>query len=304
MSTRGPTHYELLSIPPTADIATIKTGYKKIALANNPDKTLHLPESEISQRIKVFKQATAAYEPPSPPPPRPNPNPIHRFTTGRPQPPTNEPWYYAPVTETDSHTVLEFSNSQGWYLSISVSKKYAWTACPVVLSVQQDTRAELNIKLDMRRTGQALASPFEKEITVRITRTPGSRQTALSSLFTETRHPNSKIELSITLATNSTPSPTSLPMQAFDPDFGFLAPFFKEVRATHKMFYPTYPAHAVGADGGVPGPEFPVGSPARALRDKWPGMYLVTLSRGFYCTAVEGKRGEKGGWRVVAVGFV
>jgi curved DNA-binding protein CbpA len=41
---RPPTHYEVLQVPPVADVATIKAAYKKAALLHHPDKRRRAPQ--------------------------------------------------------------------------------------------------------------------------------------------------------------------------------------------------------------------------------------------------------------------
>jgi DnaJ-class molecular chaperone len=55
-------HYRILDIDMKADDATIKKAYKRAALANHPDKSLHLSATEVKQRTKTLKLATAVYE--------------------------------------------------------------------------------------------------------------------------------------------------------------------------------------------------------------------------------------------------
>ncbi|KAH8625680.1 hypothetical protein IG631_19559 [Alternaria alternata] len=55
-------HYQILGIDIQADDAAIKKAYKKLALENHPDKTLHLSAALVERRTKIFKLATTAYE--------------------------------------------------------------------------------------------------------------------------------------------------------------------------------------------------------------------------------------------------
>jgi DnaJ-class molecular chaperone len=45
-------HYQTLGSDIQADDAAIKKAYKKAALVNHPDKTLHLSEPLVEKRIK------------------------------------------------------------------------------------------------------------------------------------------------------------------------------------------------------------------------------------------------------------
>ena len=55
-------HYQILGVDIQADDAAIKKAYKKLALENHPDKTLHLSAALVERRTKIFKLATTAYE--------------------------------------------------------------------------------------------------------------------------------------------------------------------------------------------------------------------------------------------------
>ncbi|KAI4960101.1 hypothetical protein J4E86_001721 [Alternaria arbusti] len=55
-------HYQVLGIDIQANDAVIKKAYRRVALANHPEKTLHLSTAEIEQRTKIFKLATTAQE--------------------------------------------------------------------------------------------------------------------------------------------------------------------------------------------------------------------------------------------------
>ena len=69
------------------------------------------------------------------------------------------------------------------------------------------------------------------------------------------------------------------------------------------MFYPRYPAHAVGGDGVVPTKElFPRGSPAAELAKMFEGMVFVGMTRQFYCQGM--KREGKTFWQLAAVEHV
>ncbi|KAI4950478.1 hypothetical protein J4E91_004361 [Alternaria rosae] len=55
-------HYQVLGIDIRANDAVIKKAYSRVALANHPDKILHLSTADIEQRTRIFKLATAAQE--------------------------------------------------------------------------------------------------------------------------------------------------------------------------------------------------------------------------------------------------
>lgn len=55
-------HYEVLSIPQTADAATIKKAHRRLALLHHPDKTVNLPIEERQRSAAQFKLIQAAYE--------------------------------------------------------------------------------------------------------------------------------------------------------------------------------------------------------------------------------------------------
>jgi len=137
--------------------------------------------------------------------------------------------------------------------------------------------------------------------------TPDNRSVAVSSIFAER---TDGINLRITLAgIGAAPTPT-IPLQVkqswmwtWDVDLGFLVLFYKTLRATHLMFYPHYPAHAVDGDGVVPTKEpFPMGSPAAELVRVFEGMVFVGMTRQFYCQEV--KMEGKTFWQLAAVGHV
>jgi curved DNA-binding protein CbpA len=53
-------HYQILGSDIQADNAVIKKAYKKAALVNHPNKTLHSSEALVEKRTKTFKLATTA----------------------------------------------------------------------------------------------------------------------------------------------------------------------------------------------------------------------------------------------------
>ncbi|KAF2730335.1 DnaJ-domain-containing protein [Polyplosphaeria fusca] len=55
-------HYERLGLLPGAELSAIKSAYKALALANHPDKTLHLPTAEREKRVAVFREIQNAHE--------------------------------------------------------------------------------------------------------------------------------------------------------------------------------------------------------------------------------------------------
>ncbi|KAI4658846.1 uncharacterized protein J4E79_006605 [Alternaria viburni] len=55
-------HYQVLGIDIQANDAVIRKAYRRVALKNHPDKTLHLSTAEIEQRTQIFKLATTAQE--------------------------------------------------------------------------------------------------------------------------------------------------------------------------------------------------------------------------------------------------
>jgi hypothetical protein len=231
----------------------------------------------------------------------------HAFTAGTPPySGTTDRWFYAPVAESAQHTTLTFSNNWGWNFSIAVSKKYIWTAPPILPSLHADATEEITIKIAMRRATftDARYDPLIKEVNVTLKSTPSFCTTALSSMFLEGH--GDGVELRITLATASVPASSVPPPTwrwGFDVDMGFLIPFYKTLRATHLMFYPSYPAHAMGEGREAPATEpFPDGSPAKGLVALWPGMRVTALSRQFYCEEVEWECRKL--WRLVAVGSI
>ena len=58
----APNYYQLLEIDMHADETAIKKAYRKVALVNHPDKTLHLPDAERARREALFKLTTTAQE--------------------------------------------------------------------------------------------------------------------------------------------------------------------------------------------------------------------------------------------------
>jgi curved DNA-binding protein CbpA len=355
-------HYQILGIDIQADDAAIKKAYKKAALENHPDKTLHLSAAQVEERTKLFKLATTAYEilldpvlradynrslaqtlrlsyapttqpsesqyqRPSPKsaPQRPNPfqpPKFHPFTQADVQPPpktpnrhpftagsppgtfgtTSSPWFHAPVTEDPTRTILSFDNSAGWSFSIGVSKKYKWIRRPVLPLLETDTKNEITIRICMKRNTYSSAYNALKDVVLCLTSAPENKRTAFSSIFAENRQ---GMELCITIGalTTSPTEPTLAWKWAFDVDLGFLIPFYKELRATHLMFYPQFPRHAVGENGAVPAKKpFPMGSPAAGLVSIFEEMSFVAMTKGFYCEEMEylGRRF----WRLAAVGSI
>ncbi|KAG9190561.1 hypothetical protein G6011_08649 [Alternaria panax] len=352
-------HYQLLGVDVYADDTTIKKAYKKLALVNHPDKTLHLSTTLIEIRTKIFKLATTAYEilldpvqraaynktlaqtarppytttaqpsqqpstegtrpfryqyqpppaPRKPPPKRPEPfqppkfhhfeapppdtstpqTPRrHSFTTGTPPEPigtTTSPWFYAPVSENSARTILSFSNHAGWHFRIEVSRKYKWILQPLLPLLHVDTKGDITIKMSMQRNAYSSTVNALKDVVVNVKATPGNKSMAFSSIFGETRQ---GVELCITIGTLPVDPTAPLPPTpawnwSFDVDLGFLVPFYKRLRATHLMFYPHYPSHAVGKDGAVPAREpFPVGLPQAQMSNLFEGMQFVAMTKGFY----------------------
>jgi len=375
-------HYQVLGIDIQANDAVIKKAYRRVALANHPDKTLHLSTAEIEQRTKIFKLATTAQEvlldpakrksynktlaravrpssaptarapqakpPPAPasdapgfkrpPPPRTTsrgtdpfqppkfhyfggprelplskatqtpPQNTHPFTAGDPATyPPPSPYFYAPVTETPQRTILTYSNNDNWTFSIGISKKYEGIVRPTLPLLGEDTKDMIAVKFCLRRTATTPATVFIRDVVLTVESTPDDRSVAVSSIFAERKD---GIDLWVTMAGIGA-TPTTMPapvkqswMWAWDVDMGFLVPFYKTLRATHLMFYPQYPAHAVGVDGATPptqGP-FPRGSPAAELVRMFPGMAFVGRTTWSYCQEV--KREGETFWQLAAVGHV
>jgi hypothetical protein len=93
-----------------------------------------------------------------------------------------------------------------------------------------------------------------RECVVNIEKVPGDLETALSSLFVESRNdgePNA-IELCIGLAIGAAVDDAGAFTSAFDVDGGFLAGFCKSIRVTQLMFWPQYLKHAFTDKGKVP----------------------------------------------------
>ncbi|KAF1849740.1 uncharacterized protein K460DRAFT_360590 [Cucurbitaria berberidis CBS 394.84] len=283
---------------------TFQQPYQKYSL-----EELRVADYDQGRRFGNQNGQAGAFGQSSMPPPRPK---VHTFTSGSPQGMFGAPsdaWFYAPVHEGEERMHVKYSNWRGWDFSIGVSNGFAWVARPVLPLLHEDTGNEITVRLGMVRKAASkggLADNFLKEVLVTVRKTPEMRQTALSSIFLETREGN--MELRITLATASdevqsairhTSSPTWT--WAFDVDLGFLVPFYKTLRATHLMFYPTFPAHAVLDGGGVPeGAPYPAGSPAAVLAESFPDIKFAKLSKQFYCEEMDWAKKKL--WRVVAVG--
>jgi len=390
-------HYQILGIDIQANDAVIKKAYRRVALANHPDKTLRLSTAEIEQRTKIFKLATTAQEvlldsakrksynktlaqavrpssaptarppqaraparpsparpPPAPasdapgfkgpPPPRttpkrpdafqppkfhyfgnpkeppqsratqtppapppPPPQNTHPFTTGSPATyPPPKLYFYTPVTETPQRTTLTLSNNDKWSFSIGISKKYEWVLGPKLPFLGEETKDMFAIKFRLRRTTTSPTTVFIRDVVLTVESTPDDRSIAVSSIFAERKD---GIDLWITMAGIGA-APTTIPapvkqswMWAWDVGLGFLVPFYKTLRATHLMFYPQYPVHAVGVDGVVPTKEpFPKGLPAAGLVEMFEGMVFVGMTRQFYCQEVKSE--GKTFWQLAAVGHV
>ncbi|OAG18167.1 DnaJ-domain-containing protein [Alternaria alternata] len=304
-------HYQILGVDIQADDAAIKKAYKKLALENHPDKTLHLSAALVERRTKIFKLATTAYEILLDPVQRAKHDKTlaqHPFTSGTPPGPigtTPSPWFYAPVSESPIRTNLSFLNHAGWHFRIEVSKKYKWILRPVLPLLNADTEGDIMVRISVQRNTYSATVNALKDVVIDVKATPGNKSTALSSVFKETRQ---GIELCVTIGTLPVTATAPLPPMpawswSFDVDLGFLIPFYKELRVSHLMFYPHYPSHAVGKDGAVPAKEpFPMGSPQAELVSLFEGIQFVAMSKGFYCEEV-GWAGRKR-WRLAAVGSV
>jgi hypothetical protein len=221
----------------------------------------------------------------------------HAFTAGTaPSGATSSPWFYAPVTESLSHTTLTFSNSCGWNFSVSTSRSCTWTHAPILPYRGADTAGEITVKIPLQRAG--VRTYKDVDVMVNVKSTPGFRSTALSSIVVERASDSGIIELQITLATASGP-PSLVPapswIWAFDADMGYLIPFYNIMRATQLIFYPSYPSHAVPQR--IPHPE---GSPQAMLTRLYPGIRFGNMSEHSYCAEVEW--GGRKLWRLLAVG--
>jgi DnaJ-class molecular chaperone len=53
--------YDILGVSHVATLKEIKQAYKKLAIANHPDKLQHIPASERAVREEYFKKVTVAY---------------------------------------------------------------------------------------------------------------------------------------------------------------------------------------------------------------------------------------------------
>ncbi|KAF1960434.1 DnaJ-domain-containing protein [Byssothecium circinans] len=95
-----PTHYSTLGVHHTCTLEQIKSAYKKLALANHPDKTHRYPASEKTSREERFKKILNAYEILSDPARRAEYDESHppwQFDSGEPESSTN-------MFERDAHS--------------------------------------------------------------------------------------------------------------------------------------------------------------------------------------------------------
>ncbi|KAF2025131.1 hypothetical protein EK21DRAFT_104208 [Setomelanomma holmii] len=200
---------------------------------------------------------------------------------------------------------VNFTNHHGWDFSIEVLKKFKFVSQHVVPVLQQDARSEISIGLRMVRTQGALNHDFMKEVVVNIAKSPGARQTALSSMLIET---HDSVVLRISLATANDEAQQGLSVSpswqwAFDADLGYLNTLCRKVRVTHLMFWPMNPAHAFTEANNVSSQElYPIGSPMACLKAEYPDMQFVQMSSGFYCQ--EQSWASRKLWRLAAYGFV
>ncbi|KAF1921748.1 hypothetical protein BDU57DRAFT_435581 [Ampelomyces quisqualis] len=304
------THYDVLRVAVTASDADIKLAYRKLALTHHPDRTLHLTDAERADREKTFKLATNANEILSDPLRRAAYDRATRATRPaaqtRPTGQAHIPWFYAPVSSDASTTTLNYASHCGWSFSVSLSAKYAFARRPVLPLLQADTRAEISVEIHLSRDRTAsLSDTFGRDCTVNVIHTPGGRQTALSSMLVELRNGEMALRISLATAMEEVPSVLSplacMYTWAFDMDMGFLAPFYSTARVTCLMFWPYFPAQAVGEGGGVPEQEpWPVGSPMAAVKMACGDVRFEKLSKKFYCA--EQTWGTKKFWRLAAVG--
>ncbi|EAT87631.2 hypothetical protein SNOG_05240 [Parastagonospora nodorum SN15] len=291
-----PNHYEVLKIHNTADSAAIKKAYRRLALTHHPDKTLHLPDADRQKREKIFKLATLAYEVLS-----------DVVWSAGALPPTSfstQPWFYAPVSETETRTVFNFKNHQGWDFSIGLTRRFKFLQRPLVPVLQTDTRGQISITFLLQRDNTVRMAAFidVKEVHVTVDRVPGHKEVALSSLFVESRVEDqgvNAIELRISLATGSERDLQARFSAAWDVDCGFLAGFFQRLRVTHLVFWPHFPRGAFNEDGEVP-TDAKDGSPMCYVKQECPDILFVKLGKAYYCQ--EQTHSSKKLWRVAAVG--
>jgi hypothetical protein len=91
----------------------------------------------------------------------------HAFTSGTaPSGATSSPWFYAPVTETQSITTLIFSNSCGWNFSISISRSYTWAHAPILPHRGADTTREITVKIPLQRAVSGGVAPGDLDAAV------------------------------------------------------------------------------------------------------------------------------------------
>ncbi|KAH4037330.1 hypothetical protein HBI24_153790 [Parastagonospora nodorum] len=246
------------------------------------------------------------WAPPStPPPPRPRFN-LHVWSAGA-LPPTSfstQPWFYAPVSETETRTVFNFKNHQGWDFSIGLTRRFKFLQRPLVPVLQTDTRGQISITFLLQRDNTVRMAAFidVKEVHVTVDRVPGHKEVALSSLFVESRVEDqgvNAIELRISLATGSERDLQARFSAAWDVDCGFLAGFFQRLRVTHLVFWLHFPRGAFNEDGEVP-TDAKDGSPMCYVKQECPDIVFVKLGKAYYCQ--EQTHSSKKLWRVAAVG--
>ncbi|KAI8934094.1 hypothetical protein NX059_008856 [Plenodomus lindquistii] len=235
----------------------------------------------------------------------------HPFTSGqRPStfktpPPTR--WFYAPVDETDRSTTVSYSNHEGWDFSIGVSKKHTWTGRPELPPLNSDTSSAVRIRINMQRQTPTYTNSLLKDVRIKMKRSPKDQHVRFTSTFIESK--TSGFGLAIRLVLVSDEEHRALSSLApswawsFDADQGFLMPFYNSLRVSHVMYFPLYPQHGFGEEGGVPEAEpYPQRSPHEYLVRTYPGMQFLKMSKGFYCR--EEMWSGKKFWRLVAVGSI
>ncbi|KAF1926157.1 DnaJ-domain-containing protein [Didymella exigua CBS 183.55] len=283
------THYQMLEVSRSADLGAIKKAYYRISLLYHPDKTVHLPDAERTQREQLFKLANVAFEVLS--------DPQKRKAYDQTAPDFH--WHYCQLNEYSKYTTLTYNNWLGWNFSIMVASHFKVVARPVI--PQKPVSESIVVRLPLLRKGKhAPCSPHNIAIDLR--GVPGNKHTILCSALVESQAAGLEVVVELAIAPETAQPIAQGPVSwkwAYSIDHRPLA-VSTQARVTSTLFYPYKPFMAIAPRGSMPAPPYPEGSPMRGLLSQFPGIKIEEPESDSYCVREEQQ--GKTVWRLTAVG--